>query len=152
MQIQFCLDWLKAGVPGRRAFKMPAAFSLFEEYRKRISAFAPCEISAGAAVRRSGEAGIKIWVCDRGQNSREVSSEALAALLEKTRDAGAQQLRILIDGPDGISKDRLTALKADLVWSFGPMTLPHELAAVVACEQIYRACTILRRTPYHLGH
>jgi 23S rRNA (pseudouridine1915-N3)-methyltransferase len=32
------------------------------------------------------------------------------------------------------------------------MTLPHELAAVVAAEQIYRAFTILHRQPYHSGH
>ena len=32
------------------------------------------------------------------------------------------------------------------------MTLPHELAAVVATEQIYRALTILHHKPYHSGH
>jgi 23S rRNA (pseudouridine1915-N3)-methyltransferase len=32
------------------------------------------------------------------------------------------------------------------------MTLPHELAAVVASEQIYRAFTIMQGLPYHLGH
>ncbi len=32
------------------------------------------------------------------------------------------------------------------------MTLAHELAAVVVAEQLYRAFTILKGLPYHLGH
>ena len=42
--------------------------------------------------------------------------------------------------------------RADLSLAFGRITLPHELAAVVAAEQIYRALTILAGHPYHTGH
>ena len=36
--------------------------------------------------------------------------------------------------------------------AFGRITHPHDLARLIAAEQIYRALTILAGHPYHSGH
>ena len=91
-------------------------------------------------------------MCERAGNAQALSSVQLAERLSALQDSGARELWIAIGGADGFSENALEILKPDLKWSFGPMTLPHELAAVVAGEQIYRAWTILRKLPYHSGH
>lgn len=93
-----------------------------------------------------------LWICEREKGARALSSEALAKELGRCMNAGLQELQIMIGGPDGFTAKELETMKPALRWSFGPMTLPHELAAVVAAEQIYRALTILKNLPYHNGH
>ena len=62
-------------------------------------------------------------------------------------EAGARPVAFLLGGSDGFLDD---ALPAHVIrWSLGPLTLPHELARVVVCEQLYRAFTILRGERYH---
>lgn len=74
------------------------------------------------------------------------SSPALAAYLQKLWDASRPPCFVL-GGSYGLSPDLLQ--KAQLKLSFGPMTLPHELAQVVLWEQLFRADAILRKTGYH---
>jgi len=81
---------------------------------------------------------------------KQLSSEELAASIARLRDSGTQQLILAIGPADGWSTAALK--RADLTLAFGRITLPHELAAVVAAEQIYRALTILAGHPYHCGH
>ena len=78
------------------------------------------------------------------------TSEEFAELLRDQQDRGTQNLFFGVGPADGFS-DTARA-KADLVLSFGKMTLAHELARVVLLEQIYRGFTILKGHPYHTGH
>lgn len=75
------------------------------------------------------------------------TSEEFAARLGRIRDEGHAVLALLIGGPDGL--DGALRDQADLVVSFGRLTLPHQLVRVLAVEQLYRAWTILARHPYH---
>ena len=152
MEIRFHLYWLKSRRLNSKSFKLEGARVLFDEYVSRISNFVPCQISDGIPYNEARKAGTKIWLCDKGTDAKALSSEKLAEVLEKLRDSGTRELHIAIGSADGFSKKQLDELKPDLKWSFGPVTLPHELAAVVASEQIYRAFTIIRKMPYHSGH
>ncbi|MCM1360174.1 MAG: 23S rRNA (pseudouridine(1915)-N(3))-methyltransferase RlmH [Corallococcus sp.] len=53
----------------------------------------------------------------------------------------------LVGGSYGLSDE--VKRKANLRLSFGNITLPHQLCRVVLCEQIYRACCIENKLPYH---
>jgi 23S rRNA (pseudouridine1915-N3)-methyltransferase len=76
------------------------------------------------------------------------TSRELAARLERWREAG-RPLALVIGGSHGLGPAVLE--RATARWSLGPLTLPHELARVVAVEQVYRGFTILAREPYHKG-
>lgn len=60
---------------------------------------------------------------------------------------GASELAFVIGGSTGV--DVAVRKRADETFSFGPITLPHNLARVVLLEQIYRAFKISRGEPYH---
>ena len=75
------------------------------------------------------------------------SSEGLAARVDDLGVSGVGEIAFVIGGSCGLSGDVLT--RADETLSFGPITLPHNLARVVLLEQLYRACKISRGEPYH---
>lgn len=75
------------------------------------------------------------------------SSEGLSAHLDEHMVHGASDFTFVIGGSCGVS-DAVYA-RADETLSFGPLTLPHNLARVVLLEQLYRACKISRGEPYH---
>lgn len=81
------------------------------------------------------------------ERGRQMGSEAFAGWLGRERDAGRQLIIFAVGPADGWP----AAQKAGgaMLLSLGPMTLPHELARVVICEQVYRALTILKGHPYH---
>jgi 23S rRNA (pseudouridine1915-N3)-methyltransferase len=74
---------------------------------------------------------------------RAYSSEAFARWLEQRRQSG-RDLCFVIGGPFGTHLDRY-----DHRLSFGPLTLPHQLARVVLLEQVFRGHKILAGEPYH---
>ena len=81
---------------------------------------------------------------------KQLSSEEFAAHLGRLRDSGTQSLILAIGPADGWTA--AARARASLILSFGPITLPHELARAVLAEQIYRALTILANHPYHSAH
>lgn len=85
----------------------------------------------------------RAFVCLLAADGKALDSMAFAEFLEERRQSG-QDLCFVVGGPRGLDLD-----SCDLRLSFGPMTLPHQLARVVLLEQLYRAHKILAREPYH---
>ena len=129
--------------------------TLTDDYLKRISRYSEIAgvglkddnaLLALARGERQKERHKLILLDSRG---KQFSSEELAGLLDREQ---LQSLPLLfaIGGADGFTE--IARGQADSVLSLGKMTLPHELARVVLLEQLYRAFTILKNHPYHLGH
>jgi 23S rRNA (pseudouridine1915-N3)-methyltransferase len=76
---------------------------------------------------------------------RQYESVAFSRFLEDRRQSG-RDVCFVIGGAFGIE---LAAERIDHRFSFGQLTLPHQLARVVLLEQIYRAHKILAGEPYH---
>ena len=85
----------------------------------------------------------RAFVCLLASDGESLDSVKLSEFLEARRQSG-RDLCFVVGGPRGLSLDR-----CDLRLSFGPMTLPHQLARVILLEQLYRAHKILAGEPYH---
>jgi len=130
--------------------------SLCQVYLSRCAAFARCQSEAF----RTEEAFLEWLTKQQGRTpatavlldsrGRQMASEAFAAWIGQRRDEGAQHIVFAIGPASGWSDAGRG--RAQLLLSFGPMTMAHSLARLVTAEQIYRAFTILSGHPYHGGH
>lgn len=66
-------------------------------------------------------------------------------LAEWARGRGATAFAI--GGPDGLAETLRS--EAELELRVSAFTLPHALAQVLLCEQLYRATSLLAGHPYH---
>jgi len=134
--------------------------SLTRLYLDRVAPFYPIQTEAFPTEvaflawlqkSRSRTPILPILLDSRG---RQLSSSEFAHWLGARRDQGTQHLVFAIGPPDGWSQSARETVSGQpgLLLSFGPITLPHELARLVLAEQLYRACTILAGHPYHSGH
>jgi 23S rRNA (pseudouridine1915-N3)-methyltransferase len=136
--------------------KEPAIRALTAEYLKRLARYGQVEsheLPDEAALlklteKSAGRTRPAFILLD--QRGRQFSSEEFAQLLRDQQDRGTQYVLFAVGPADGFTQEARQA--ADLVLSFGKITLAHELARVVLLEQLYRAFTILKGHPYHTGH
>ena len=117
------------------------------EYEKRLSS--TCRIQ---------------WVCVKSdqqmlqhfdRSAYPIAMDPKGALWDSTKfvnvfsqavERSGCRLQIFIGGADGLPskiKEKAT------LWSLSPLTFTHQIARLVLLEQIYRACEILRGSPYH---
>jgi 23S rRNA (pseudouridine1915-N3)-methyltransferase len=133
--------------------KLRFAAEGIQEYLLRIRRFAPCETlflasakpeHLTARILEASGRSFRIVLDERGEQS---SSEELAELLSEQQLRATQRISLIVGGAEGHS-DQIR-LKADWLWALSRLTLQHELALMIALEQVYRAYSILSGAPYH---
>lgn len=131
----------------------PHLQALIEDYRRRLSRFAPIEVvewkSTDGSPRALEEARGKkqnapVVLLDAG--GQAFTSEEFAGWLGRQMNSGQKELVFLLGGAEGFPEE--TKRKASTLLSLSRLTLPHELARVVLLEQLYRAFALLRQHPY----
>jgi 23S rRNA (pseudouridine1915-N3)-methyltransferase len=119
------------------------------EYKKRLRAYCTLSIVEAddeRALLAALPANVHLYAFD--ERGDQLTSDELAAVVaHEEMHGGGAPVAFAIGGPDGHG-DALRARAKRLV-AFGRMTIAHRLVRLVALEQLYRAFTILRGTPYH---
>ena len=136
--------------------KEPAIQLLTDEYLKRLSRYADVQGMAvrdeSALLKLGGREArptrhTLVLLDSRG---KQLSSEEFAEFLGNHQDRNPLPLLFAVGPANGFTEE--AGQEANLLLSLGKMTVAHELARVVLLEQLYRAFTILKGHPYHLGH
>ena len=136
--------------------KEPAIESLTGEYLKRLRHYAEVQ---GVAVKDES-ALLKLCARDArpsrhalvllDSRGKQLSSEEFAQWIGDYQERNPLPLLFAVGPANGFTDEARKA--AAFTLSLGRMTLAHELARVVLLEQLYRAFTIQKGHPYHLGH
>ena len=115
-----------------------------QHYQKLLARHARLElVELRDEERVDGRIPDRAFLCLLDSGGRTMDSVEFSRFLEDRRQSG-MDLCFVVGGPRGLSLER-----CDMKLSFGPMTLPHQLARVVLLEQLYRGHKILAGEPYH---
>jgi 23S rRNA (pseudouridine1915-N3)-methyltransferase len=133
--------------------------ALINEYLKRLQRFVRCEVIETREVAGSDRASVEkessrmleaipsnsmMILLDIAGN--DWSSHELADELKRCENDSVKDLAIVIGGYQGVSNE--VSKLAQKRWRLSRLTFTHEMARVVAVEQVYRAYTINRGLPY----
>ncbi len=137
---------------------------LLERYTSRIPFYMPFELVVipdikatrslstdqqkqreGSSILASVSAGDYVVLFD--ERGKEITSNEFATFIDRKASTLSRNLVFVIGGPYGFSQEVYD--RANMLLGLSKMTFTHEMARVLAAEQIYRAQTILRGEPYH---
>ena len=134
------------------------------EYSKRLGAYSTFEIkeltdidpgkAGGINQARSKEGAAILAAIPKDSHvillaieGKERSSEQFSKHMDQLMLTGKSDISFIIGGSYGSSPEVYD--RANELLSFGPITMPHNLARVVLVEQVYRSFKISRGEPYH---
>lgn len=101
--------------------------------------------NAAEQWKRASHGGAPVVLLD--ERGEQLDTVALSRLIGGFREAGRPRVDLLIGDAHGY--DEADRARADRVLALSRLTLPHRLAQLLLCEQLYRVGTILAGHPYH---
>jgi len=124
-----------------------------EDYVRRIQPFAPLVVDCLKASTRETESALLLRRSDGmfrivlDEKGTQVTSRQFSQKIADWEQRSVKSVALIIGGAEG----HLDELRQSADWLMGlsQFTLQHELALVVALEQIYRGYSIKAGTPYH---
>jgi 23S rRNA (pseudouridine1915-N3)-methyltransferase len=123
--------------------------ALCDEYVKRCGPLVPVERHVCTTAKQQWERaaalrGPKVVLDERGL---QLTTTELAARVDAWRSGAVREVGFLVGGADGFGDEERQ--RADLVLALSRLTMPHRLAQLILCEQLYRVGTVLAGHPYH---
>ncbi len=135
-----------------------------EDFTRRITRYYPAEWKISAPPKNAGtlsHEGLKKkegeilmenlskddYLVALDERGKQMGSEGLAQFIQARANDSSKNLICLIGGIYGI--DTTILKRSHFQWSLSQLTLPHQPVRLVLAEQLYRACTILRKEKYH---
>jgi 23S rRNA (pseudouridine1915-N3)-methyltransferase len=90
--------------------------------------------------------GEKIRLVALDEKGDDLNTREFSAHLQRWMQDG-RDTAFLIGGADGL--DAELKARADAAIRLSSLTLPHGMARLLLCEQLYRAVSLLKNHPYH---
>ena len=126
--------------------KDPQLAKLCADYIGRIQHFLPLEIAEVKHEKLAValDASERVVVLD--PKGKSWTSDQFAKFLQEHMTSNPLRLTFVIGDYGGLPPE--VKKRADLQWSFSPLTFTHDLTRVLLLEQIYRALSIIHNFPY----
>ena len=140
-------DWVSTGCAEylkRMPRELPAAVTEIKPELRGAKTREQLLAAERGRIRDALPAACRIVVLD--EKGDDLSTLNLARRLEAWMHDG-RDVALLIGGADGLDEE--FKREADDRVRLSSLTLPHGLARLVLCEQLYRAASVLKNHPYH---
>ena len=134
-----CAEYLK-----RMPRELPASVSEIKPEPRGSKTREQLLAAEKTRLRDAMAAGVRIVVLD--EKGDDLTTLQLARRLETWMQDG-RDVALLIGGADGLDEEFKRQASDKLRLS--SLTLPHGMARLLLCEQLYRAVSVLKNHPYH---
>ena len=134
-----CAEYLK-----RMPRELPASISEIKPEPRGSKTREQLLAAEKGRIREALASGSRIVVLD--EKGDDLTTLKLAKRLEVWMQDG-RDVALLIGGADGLDDE--FKQQADDRLRLSSLTLPHGMARLLLCEQLYRAVTVLKNHPYH---